>query len=351
MRKTLVYIVILAVLSAGIYYLLPGGDTNTNPYDPAEAGFTVKDTSVIGKIFLAGSDGQSILAERTDSGWIVNKQYRALKSTLNMLMLTMLKQRPLYPVTQNAHDNAVKTLSTHSTKVEIYDRAGKKMKVFYVGGASVNNSGTNMLMEGASRPYVVEAQGFVGYLTPRYTTRIRDWRDRTIFDIPAGQIASVSVDYDGKPEESFTVKRESDTVTVVAVPEVVQRADGLNKKRAESYLNFFSNIHCEGYLNGLSDNDTTIRTAPKYAAVKLVTTDGTIHQADIYWMAINKRSKNMDATALGEELPGDYDSDRMYAIINNYKDTVMIQQMVFQSIFRKAKEFYSKGQAEANDVQ
>ncbi len=340
MRKTIVYVVVLAMLAAGVYYLLPGNNDNTNPYDEAEAGFTIEDTAAIGKIFIAGSDGASVLVERTDTGWIVNKQFRALKSTLNMVLVTLMKQEPLYPVTQSAYDNAIKTLSTHSTKVEVYDRGGKKMKVFYVGGSAVNNTGTNMLMEGASRPYVVEAAGFVGYLTARYTSRVRDWRDRTVFDVPASDIASVSVEYAEKPQESFTVKRAGDSVAVLADKDIMNLPDGLNQKRAASYLSFFSNVNCEGFLNGLADNEETIREAPKYSTVKVVTTNGKVHRADIYWMAINKRSKNVDVSALGEELPGDYDSDRMYAVTNDYKDTVMVQQIVFNNILRKAKEFY-----------
>jgi hypothetical protein len=341
MRKTLIYIVILAVLGAGIYFLLPG-NSNENPFDEAEAGFTIKDTAAIGRIYLAASDGESITVERTDSGWIVNKQYKALPSTLNMLMATMMTQAPLYPVTKNAYNNVIQTLSTHATKVEIYDRSGKKMKVFYVGGSALNNVGTNMLMEGASKPYVVETPGFVGYLTPRYATKIRDWRDRTIFRATPEEIRSVSVQYAGKPAESYTVTVDNnDSLNVLADAKVMKSPDGLNRKRATMYLRFFGNINCEGYLNGLPDNDTTFKTAPKHSTIELTTKDGKIQRADLYWMALNKRSKNRKQSDI-DSLSEDYDSDRMYAVINNYKDTVMIQQLVFHNILRKGAEFYRK---------
>lgn len=340
MRKTLIYIVILAVLGAGIYYLLPG-NKQVNPYDPNEAGFTVKDTNNIGKIFIATQDGESVLVERTDSGWIVNKKYPALRSTLQMVLSTLTQQSALYPVTKAAHDNALMAMSTHGIKVELYDLTGKKFKVFYVGGSAVNNSGTNMLMEGASTPYVVEAAGFVGYLTPRYTTRLRDWRDRTVFNVPAEDIQSVKVEYVEKPENSYTVERgANDSVIVVpAKKEIAASPTGLNKGRADMYMHFFSNINCEGYLNGLEDNDTTFKTAPKYTSVELTTKAGKVQHVDIYWMAVNKRSKNQKSSEM-DETPQDYDSDRLYAVMNNYKDTILIQQMVFHNILRKAKEFY-----------
>jgi hypothetical protein len=65
------------------------------------------------------------------------------------------------------------------------------------------------------------------------------------------------------------------------------------------------------------------------------------HQhVDIYWMAINKRSKNL--TVSNPDIPDDYDPDRLYAVINNYQDTVMIQQWAFKDIFHKAYEFFQK---------
>lgn len=342
MRKTLLYIAILAVLCAGIYYLLPGNSSNDNPYDPSEAGFNVKDTGALGKIFMAASHGESITLDRTDSGWIVNQQYKVLPSSLNMLLNTLVKQSPLYPVTKNAFDNVVKTMATHGTKVELYDRSGKKTKVFYVGGTAVNNTGTNMLMEGATKPYVVEAPGFVGYLTPRYSTKLRDWRDRTVFNVPADDIKSISVKYYQKAENSFTVARDGqDSLNVMADAKVMRAPDGLNKNRAAMYLRFFNNINCEGYLNGLEDNDTTFKTAPKHSSIELITKKGKVQHVDIYWMAVNKRSKNQKSSDI-DSLSGDYDSDRFYAVMNNYKDTILIQQLTFQNILRKAPEFYKK---------
>jgi hypothetical protein len=341
MRKTLLYIAILALLGVGIYYLLPSSKDDTS-FDPKEAGFTVKDTGSIGRIFLAAADGESILVERTDSCWLVNKQYKALPSTLNLLLNTLVKQIPLYPVTKNAYDNAVKVMSTHGIKVELYDRAGKKMKVFYVGGTAVNNTGTNMLMEGASTPYVVESPGFVGYLTPRYATKLRDWRDRTVFNTPADEIQSVQVQYIDKPENSFTAVRNDDgTVALTVAPGQIPAGQPLNDKRAALYFRFFGNVNCEGYLNGLEDNDTTFKTAPKHSSIEVLTKMGKKQHVDIYWMAVNKRSKNQQKSAVDDH-PEEYDSDRLYAVMNDYKDTVMIQQLVFANILRKAKEFYVK---------
>jgi len=343
MRKTVLYLVILAIVAFGVYYFIFSGTGNNMPYNTTEAGFTIKDTGAIGKIYMVATDGDGITIERTDSGWMVNKQYHALPSTLYMLLSTFTKQEALYPVTRNAHDNVISEMATGSIKTELYDRSGKKIKVFYVGGASVNNTGTNMLMEGASTPYVVHMQGFVGYLTPQYATHLKDWRDRTVFNIPANEIKTISVQYADKKENSFVINRDNDNVTVTADKNIMSSPDGLNRKRVDMYLHFFTNINCEGYINGLPDNDTTLKTAPRQSSIDITGIHGQHQHADIYWMAINRRSKNQSGSDGGmSEIPDNYDSDRLYAVINDYKDTIVIQHFVFRNIFRKAHEFYRK---------
>src|SRR6202007_2736404 len=88
MRKTIVYFFILALLGFAVYYFLIRNN-NESPFAANEAGFTIEDTASVGKLFLAAANGESILVERTDSGWIVNKRYKALPSTLNLLLATL----------------------------------------------------------------------------------------------------------------------------------------------------------------------------------------------------------------------------------------------------------------------
>jgi hypothetical protein len=338
MRKTLVYLAILAVLGFSIYYFL--FNKNESPFNAADTSFTIKDTASIGKIFLADNSGDAVTLERTDSGWMVNRQYRVLKSTLELLLNTLARQQALYPVPQSAYNNTIKDLSTEAIKTEIYNRDGKNMAIFYVGGTALNNAGTNMLMEGAKTPYVVHIPGFVGYLTPRFSPQLKDWRDRTIFDVPANEIKHVSVQYVDNPTNSFEISKDERDSVVFTADKGITSSHNLNRRRADLYLTAFSNVHCEGYLNGLPDMDTTLKTAAKHSTIEVMGKHGQHQHVDIYWMAINKRSKNLSTH--NQDIPDDYDADRLYAVINNYKDTVMIQQFVFRKIFHKAYEFYQE---------
>ena len=338
MLKTLAYLLVLALLGFGIYFFILR--KNDTPFGTTEAGFNIKDTGSVGKLFLATATGESVTVERKADGWWLNGQYKALNGTVNMVLSTLATQVALYPVTKAAYDNAVKTLATDAIKVEVYNREGKKIVVFYVGAASAGGTGTNMLLDGAKQPFVVQTPNFTGDLRPRYTTNFKDWRDRTVFNIPAPEIKSVSVQYVTKPINSFVITRENNSFTVTGDPAITKNLDTLNTGRATRYMNYFTNVNCEGYLNGLEDIDSIMKMSPKRAAIDVETMHGVKQHVDVFWMPINKRSKNK--VVANDEVPDEFDADRMFAVINNNKDTIQIQMLTFNKILRRCFEFYQK---------
>jgi len=338
MIKTLSYLLVLLILGFGIYYFIIRD--NSNPFGSSEAGFTIKDTASVGKVFLVTNTGESILLERSNDGWMVNKKYKALPSMMNLMLSTLAEQKALYPVTKAAQENAMKLLSTLGTKVEVYDRSNKKLSVFYVGRGAINNTGTNMIMENAQVPYVVQTPAFTGDLSPRYSVDLRDWRDRTVFNIAPEDIKSVSIQYPGTPINSFVISRVGNSYEVKGDPSVTTELDTLHLTRANLYMSYFRNVNCEGIMNGLQGLDTGIATTKKMSTVDVETIHNGNKHIDVYWMPINRRSKNQQTA--DQDVPDDYDADRMFAIINGGQDTVMIQTQTFKKIFRKAFEFYQK---------
>ena len=341
MKKTLQYLVILLVLCGSIYFLWT--KHNDNPYGKAEAGFNIKDTASIGKIFIASFDGSTLLLERTDSCWLLNKDYKALVSMTKMLLNTLYQQEPLYPVSKSAKNIAMKDLSTFGNKVEVYDRKGKIIAKFYVGGEAPNSSGSVMIMEGSNNPYIVHIPGFGGTLTTRYAGKFKDWRDRTVFNLLPEDIKSISINYHDKPEHSFVFLNENNQPKVIGAGanENKFKPCELNMHNAGVYLHYFSEVSCEGYLNGADGLDSSIMTADKHSEIDINTKNGRHQHVEVFWMPVNKRSKNLRTA--DNTVSDNYDPDRLFALINNNKDTVLIQQLIFKRIFRKLPEFYQKG--------
>jgi hypothetical protein len=339
MRKTLVYILLLAVAGAGLWYFV--FNRNKEAFSAGEADFAVKDTASVGKIYMVRTSGESVTLERKAAGWMVNGGYMAMERPVSILLGTLARQTAQYPVPENMHNGVVKSLSGNSVKVEVYDKSDKLLRVFYVGSEAKNYKGSFMLMKGAERPYVVAIQGFEGYLTPIYSTALVDWRERRVFDLKPEEIRSVSVQYVNEPLNSYTVSQEGDKLTVKADPGISETSP-LNEARTKAYLKFFENVNAEGYLNGMMNISSAIAQTEKRCIVDVEGRDGKKQHLEVYWMPVNKRSKNL--TTPPGQAAASYDADRFYGVMNDFRDTVIIQQFVFDKILRRAYEFYEPEQ-------
>jgi hypothetical protein len=345
MKQTLVYILILVALGTGVWYIFFRNDSDI--FTAKDAAFTIKDTAAIGKIFLADNTNQTVLLERTPNGWKLNNKYKALPSAVNLLLFTLNKQVAQRPVPEQAHNDVVRRLA-NSNKVEVYDRSGNRMRIFYVGTETPGFTGTYMIMEGGSRPYVVQIPGFEGYLTPRYMPIERFWRDRMVFDIDAKDISRVSVQYMLEPLNSFTVTNTTGKPQVTVDPALMMEGKPVNERRANSFLTFFKNVNSESVASGLQGVRESISKVPKLCVIDVAGKNGYRQHADIYFMPKNKRSKNNGAPVT--DTASKYNSDRFYAVINNKEDTVAVQIQVFEKFFRKGYEFFMEDEPVASSA-
>ena len=180
--------------------------------------FAVKDTASITKIFLADKNGRNLTLEKGAEGkWTVNGKYGVRMDALQTLMETLIRIDVKEPVGKKAQDNVVKRLATKAVKCEIYQN-GELTKAYYVGTETQNLKGTYMIMidietmKAMERPFVTYIPGFEGYLTTRYFTEERGWRDRTMFEYNPNDIKSVRMEIPYNPSFGYelTVKGNND---------------------------------------------------------------------------------------------------------------------------------------------
>lgn len=335
MQKTILYIAVLAILGAGVWFFL------FSNRKVGEAGFTVSDTAAIGKVFLAPNDNlNTITLERRGVGWFVNGKYAALPSAVNQLLTTIHNQRALYPVPDHQREAVMRSLIGGGIKTEIYDREGRLMRAFFVGNEMGRFSGTAMLKAGAERPYVVQIPGFEGYLTTRYSAELAVWRDKIVFDYLPDEIEEVEVTYPNKPADNFTIVNRDGKLDVRLDP-AIRPADKLNERRVASYLTFFRKMYNENYQSfpGL---DTQLSVMPEIATVRVKGSGGRETKVRFLYAPVEEGGYGMDTNNPAE---GDFDSDRFYAILNDGRDTATVQTPLFERLFRKGPEFYTPDQA------
>lgn len=266
------------------------------------------------------------------------------------MLYTLDKMRIKMPVSLASHDNVITRMAGTNTKVEVYQIVPrinlfnkvklfpheKMTKVFYIGDVTQDNSGTYVLKEGADKAYIVHLHGFRGFISSRFSANQEDWRDHKIISEDISNIASLKLEFNNDPENSFIInekgrykyemKRLKDESNV-----------NIDTIRVLNLLTSFGDVRFEAFLTDITrERRDSIINSPYQERLTLVTKDGKQETIRTYTMRIN-------ASAFGfTENDWDDDPDHKYAYIENNDELVMIQDFAFGKILRPA-EYYEKG--------
>ena len=342
--------IILAIVLIAIAALLIWNNRYLSTIHGEAADFMVWDTASVTKVFLADRTGYESLLERQEHGWCLNKDYTAHPKKIDQLLYTLYRVRIKMPVSVASHDNIIQQMAGRSTKVEIYQYVPtinlfnkiklfykeKRTKVFYVGDATKDSSGTFMLREGAKQAYIVYIPGFKGYISTRFTANPDDWRDHVIFHEALADIQSLTVEFGQEPAESFCVENTGKhQYKLIRLAD--QKEIPFDTLKVINLLSNFSDIRFEALLNnGMSQHRfDSITQSPFLHRITLVNKNGNTK-------AMKTFTKKVESVF---DIPEDewlVDHDRMYGLVNDGRDLVLIQNYIFDKVL-KGLSYYEAG--------
>ena len=326
MKKNLIGLVILLILGTLAFVVFKQRGSGT--IKPELHDFAVEDTSAITKIFLADKTGQTVVLERVGPAeWTINKNHKARKDAVDVLLKTIKRVEMKAPVANSAHDNIVKLMAGKSTKVEIY-QGSKKIKTYYVSDATQDNMGTYMLIEGSRTPFICHIPGFYGYLTSRFMVRPLEWRDTEIFSQRLPQIAEVKVEFHQEPERSFKITHSAERVVeLFKLHPVEARLENMDTVFVKRYLLGYRNVRFEGIQPYDQERVDSIVNSPAYFTITLTDRQGVKHTVTSYRLPGNPGA--IDAN----DEPLVWDPDRMHGVIDgNEREIVLIQYFTFDRL-------------------
>jgi hypothetical protein len=341
MKKYLPYLLLIIALAVAAVWFIKHPSKGT--INEQEGDFAVSDAKEISKITLTDTEKNKV--ELTNSGgvWMVNGKYAAREDLVKQLLDAVTRVTSLCPVPSAAHDNVIREIMTHHVHAEIFDAKNNLLKSYWVGGPTVDEEKTYMLLEDdgkpVSRPHMTYVPGFKGYLTARYSTDEENWRTRVLFNYTPDEIKSLQVEYPQEENKSFSITAvASDSFAVAPLDEKYRIADAYQQKFVKQYLGFYSSISIEAFDNNYPGKDSLVNTTP-YCIITITEKDNSINKVKLFHMPVNKRSKSQFDVE-GNEMP--YDIDHYYASIHVGKDFAIVQYYVFGKLLRSYKEFFFK---------
>ncbi|MCF8304130.1 MAG: DUF4340 domain-containing protein [Bacteroidales bacterium] len=342
MKKSTIVITAIAVLLGilAIYLVSSRSDTTISK---KHSDFAIEDTATVTKIYITDKDNNEITLDRGETGsWKVNGKYNVRTDAMELMLNTIHKIKVQRPVPKAAHNTIVKLLAARSKKVEIYKNAHrvslsdnlkffpyeKLAKTYYVGQATQTNTGTYMLLEGSETPFITYIPSFRGFLSTRFTTDVADWRDPAIFRKEMDEIKSLNLRFNENPDESFKVEQVKQGEFKLYDLTKNRKIRYYDTLRMYDLMTSFKNISFESVLNDKMKQEKydSILSSKPFHKITLTDMNGEQQTVKTY----HRPAPAGETDHKGN--PVKYDRDRMYALINDGQDFVLIQFYVFDKI-------------------
>lgn len=293
--------------------------------------FAVEDTASIDRIFMVRKDNQQVTLTRLNDHWMVNDKYVARTDAIGNLLKTLNRMRVKSPVSTSMLDNAVRMLATRNTKVEVYHKK-KLLKTFYVGGPTQDQMGTFMMLEGSSKPFVIDIPGFTGYLSTRFFVEEMGWRSTGIFKYNFNDIKAISVINEDNPKASFHLASSGNNRYKLTLPEGINIPGTLDTVGVRFYISQFEKVNFEFFADNTPQRIKDSLLAAKPYRILTLEDNAGITTKVIAWKRLGNGKLDNDGNPLI------WDDERMWALIDD-KSWVVIQFYVFNSLFANSNNF------------
>ena len=334
--------IILAIILIAIAALLIWNNRYLTTRRGDSVDFMVWDTASVTRVYLVDRYDHESLLERQEKGWSLNKDYTAHPKNIDQLLYTLYRVRIKTPVSKASHDNIVLQMASSSTKVEVYQNVPrinlfnkiklffheKRTKVFYVGEATKDSSGTFMIKEGADQAYIVYIPGFRGYISTRFSADPDDWRDHVIFNKSLADIQSLTVEFGDDPMLGFRIDntgRHQYKLTRIAD----QQDSPFDTLKVINLLSSFNDLRFEALMNNAMKKqrfDSIVSSPWKHRITLVDKQDNTV--------LMKTFNKKVESVFDVPETEYKDDLDRMYGLINNDRDLVLIQYYIFDKVLK-----------------
>lgn len=337
MKKNTTLLIIVALLAVVAAILIYTNKSSTIKKELKN--FAVEDTASITKIFLADKSNinANVTLDKVAPGnWKINGKYTARYDAIATLLYTIKKLEVKSPVAKSAFETVIKNLATEGVKIEIYQK-DELTKTYYVGGPTEDMLGTFMLLENSNTPFIMQLPGLNGYLTPRYFTDETEWKERTVFNYKQSEIVSVAVEYPQDTSLSFILNVKGEKYFSITSPDNKKIVSTIDTNMILAYLAAYQNIQYEVVMKNIDKaKQDSVLSSPPICLITVIDNKGNKNIVKMFLKPISETSLTKEDK---EGNPLKYDLDRMFALVNNGSDFVVVQHFVFDKLLMAFQDF------------
>lgn len=322
MNRTTLLLLAVVILGALAWFVMARGGTPQRLADGAEERqFAYAEIEDIHKIFVADRKGHSVTLTRGgETGWLADGKpanENVMKNLLSTIKLVDIQSLP----TRKAVPNMVKNLATQGILVQLFDQRGNKLRGYYIGGSTNDETGTFAIMEGSENPYVVHQPGFTGNIRARFNLWDDEWRSKVYFRVDPDQVERFSIDYPKQQAKSFELEKVDGSFVLRPLYETGQPVREVPQGIAEGILSRYEKYYVNRYENQDTPSIQRARELLPFAIISVKETGQEAREMQLYPRYQGRTITNDVKT--GEYIEGG-GLEAFTAFINNGQDWVLL---------------------------
>lgn len=333
MNKTILYAVVFLALAGLAAFVLMGRGSNT--IGGSNSDFKLENPEKVERIFIGDRDNNTVNLTRQSNGtWLVNDKYEARQAAIDLLFETATKIGVRDIVADAAVPTVYREFQEKGVFVRFYDKKGKVIKAYQMGDKTSEGLGTNVMMEGAKQPFIVHVPIWEGFLTPRFMTAEKDWRDRAVFKMDPDNIESVSVEYQNQRMHSFTLTKKGSEFSIEPFYNTTPKINKpVNQAAAQQYFTKFADIKAEAIKTGDFPLKSVIGEKIPFSVIRIKQKDGTEQRVDFYPIP----NSNVGEESISPSMPNGV-PERYFAVDD--KEMYLVQHRLFMVVFSAYSGFF-----------
>jgi uncharacterized protein DUF4340 len=263
MKRTILLVALLLVI-VGVVIVMAGKKNNSShTFDDYEGSFAIEDIDQVSRIVLQNGRKYTIELTKTANGWMVNDTYKARMSSVTPLLDAIQHVNIKYIPPKAAEESILWDIAAHGVQVDVFNRNGVNLKSYFVAGSNADESGTHILMNGSSQPFVVQIPSMDGSIRARFVLTLDEWRDRHFLNFDPDDVQTVDVEYHRQQSQSFRLSKDGRKYSVNPMhPTLRTYPDNYREGTSEIFLRALSNAACESFKNNYPFVDSIRRLQP-----------------------------------------------------------------------------------------
>lgn len=250
MSRTTLLLLAVLVLGGVSYLALSGEDAGAKLSEgAAERQFAYSEVEDIHRIYIADRKGHTTNLTRGGvSGWMVEDKpanENIMKNLLAVAARLEVQSLPAY----KAIPNMIESIASHGILVQLFDKEGTKLRGYYIGGATNDNTGNYAIKEGSENPYIVHIPGFTGSVRARINHWDDEWRDKVYWRVDPEQVELFSIEYPRQRNKSFVLERKGEDFQLRPFYETGQQTRMVPYQGIEGALAKYERFYVNRYEN------------------------------------------------------------------------------------------------------